>query len=201
MFPTAAPKERLIISIFYLPGWHLWHLLVAHILPTVDEKNATIKPVEVGRFLSHYLQGFRHVSWLFWISEPSTVIILFATRGVLWTLKGANRLSAGTTGTTGVTGMCFSTEKNLLFTEKSGEMLLLCNVGAFSSASDVAWSCWMFWNIYVYVYLTLYACRSSFCNLCWFGCQRFRLSIQRWKETRLRDILSNEKILIGHIVI
>ena len=30
-------------------------------------------PVEVGS-LSHYLHGFVHPRWLFWISKPSTVV-------------------------------------------------------------------------------------------------------------------------------
>ena len=39
---------------------------------TADGSEIRLSPVEVGS-LSHYLQGFIHPSWLFGISEPSTV--------------------------------------------------------------------------------------------------------------------------------
>ena len=41
-------------------------------------------------------------------------------------------------------GCVFQQKKICCLPKNSGEMLLLCNVGPFSSASDVPWSCWMF---------------------------------------------------------
>ena len=44
---------------------------------TVDGSEIRRSPVVVGS-LSHYLQGFIHLRWLFGISEPSTVAPVFS---------------------------------------------------------------------------------------------------------------------------